>query len=630
MADKKKPSIYDDGSSSELDEYGEWVTSEPTDVSSNELDDDTLTDLETELGTFEVQPLDEAVDDLEMSFDMLDLPEEEEEFQEELNVEDILAEDDGFADDEVLLDESPEEESGVIEEIDVSDVKEASSIAVDDSSEEPEQSVSLEESAESADIEEEPAKSHDDATEVFIENLLDDSPFDDDEEEIPATQEEKKEFGEPTPSKTPTTVEEIAVVVETSDKVLSDMDESGIEEIPFDADAALFEAGIPFEAIPAEQEETLTEQVPESQEADADLPETGIPFETTVLEEAPAGETPTEQAPESQKTEIAPNLSTELLLRIAEELSSIRKELSSLKQDFLEHRVRRAEAETALTEESQRSEPVEETVPSTEADPVHSGGFFDDNGDEKIALTGDELDNILMSADFTEEAGAEVTDDFEIGTEEEVFGQEESAKVEGQVIDIEKDSEEFQRLREEGIVIPITPPPEDTSLLEPEEILQDEAVAGVNEYLDLSDAVIDEPDLQLIENPVQEPVLEGISFDDSILALGDEAFEESHVEKGLSEEPEVEIPLSEEVPTLEIPKPATEPAVYAEPVPPIEEASPSEPIVEIPSSIRDELKIVLSYMDQLLESLPEEKIEEFASSKYFDIYKKLFAELGIM
>jgi hypothetical protein len=38
----------------------------------------------------------------------------------------------------------------------------------------------------------------------------------------------------------------------------------------------------------------------------------------------------------------------------------------------------------------------------------------------------------------------------------------------------------------------------------------------------------------------------------------------------------------------------------------------------------------LSYMDQLLESLPEDKIEEFAKSQYFDSYKKLFKELGLV
>jgi hypothetical protein len=35
-------------------------------------------------------------------------------------------------------------------------------------------------------------------------------------------------------------------------------------------------------------------------------------------------------------------------------------------------------------------------------------------------------------------------------------------------------------------------------------------------------------------------------------------------------------------------------------------------------------------MDQLLASLPEEKIDEFANSKYFDSYKKLFNELGLV
>jgi hypothetical protein len=49
----------------------------------------------------------------------------------------------------------------------------------------------------------------------------------------------------------------------------------------------------------------------------------------------------------------------------------------------------------------------------------------------------------------------------------------------------------------------------------------------------------------------------------------------------------------------------------------------------IPVGLKSELKIVLSYMDQLLESLPEDKIEEFAKSEYFDTYKKLFKELGL-
>jgi hypothetical protein len=45
---------------------------------------------------------------------------------------------------------------------------------------------------------------------------------------------------------------------------------------------------------------------------------------------------------------------------------------------------------------------------------------------------------------------------------------------------------------------------------------------------------------------------------------------------------------------------------------------------------KKELQVVLSYMDRLLESLPDEKIEEFARSKQFDVYKKVFKELGLV
>ena len=34
-------------------------------------------------------------------------------------------------------------------------------------------------------------------------------------------------------------------------------------------------------------------------------------------------------------------------------------------------------------------------------------------------------------------------------------------------------------------------------------------------------------------------------------------------------------------------------------------------------------------MDQLLDNLPEEKIAEFARSEHFELYKKLFVELGL-
>ena len=50
---------------------------------------------------------------------------------------------------------------------------------------------------------------------------------------------------------------------------------------------------------------------------------------------------------------------------------------------------------------------------------------------------------------------------------------------------------------------------------------------------------------------------------------------------------------------------------------------------EIPDDLKNDIKSVLVYMDQLLDSLPEEKIAEFARSEHFELYKKLFTELGL-
>jgi hypothetical protein len=57
--------------------------------------------------------------------------------------------------------------------------------------------------------------------------------------------------------------------------------------------------------------------------------------------------------------------------------------------------------------------------------------------------------------------------------------------------------------------------------------------------------------------------------------------------------------------------------------------SPSDGGTGIPDNLKDEIRTVLKYMDHLLEALPDEKIQEFASSDYFVMYKKLFEDLGL-
>jgi hypothetical protein len=66
------------------------------------------------------------------------------------------------------------------------------------------------------------------------------------------------------------------------------------------------------------------------------------------------------------------------------------------------------------------------------------------------------------------------------------------------------------------------------------------------------------------------------------------------------------------------------------PAPPRVPADEGDPALQgVPQRFKQELRTVLSYMDILLESLPEEKIEEFARSEHFEPYKKLFKELGL-
>jgi len=50
----------------------------------------------------------------------------------------------------------------------------------------------------------------------------------------------------------------------------------------------------------------------------------------------------------------------------------------------------------------------------------------------------------------------------------------------------------------------------------------------------------------------------------------------------------------------------------------------------VPEETLAELKKLLGYMDRLLEALPEEKIDEFARSEYFELYRKIFEFFGLV
>ncbi|KPJ83033.1 MAG: hypothetical protein AMS17_18215, partial [Spirochaetes bacterium DG_61] len=51
--------------------------------------------------------------------------------------------------------------------------------------------------------------------------------------------------------------------------------------------------------------------------------------------------------------------------------------------------------------------------------------------------------------------------------------------------------------------------------------------------------------------------------------------------------------------------------------------------ITIDQTLYNDITVILKYMDNLLGELPEEKIEEFAKSKYFSLYKEVFEKLNL-
>jgi len=61
-----------------------------------------------------------------------------------------------------------------------------------------------------------------------------------------------------------------------------------------------------------------------------------------------------------------------------------------------------------------------------------------------------------------------------------------------------------------------------------------------------------------------------------------------------------------------------------------DEAGAEKSVQPLPQETMADLKKLLGYLDRLLESLPEEKIDEFARSEYFELYRKIFEFLDLV
>ena len=423
---------------------------------------------------------------------------------------------------------------------------------------------------------------------------------------------------------------------------------------------------------------------------------------------------------------------SDILNSIADELAVLRQEISMLKSDLENMKKSGIIASSDSTDKNEK--------PSSN----ESAFFSDTSDDDTIALSGDELSNILNTADFTEEEVEEIqeTEPCEEPVEEEDRSSDdilysdddeesnnglpqidfESEQLEEPKIDeIEFDNEPEQQLPDE-IEVPVT---EDAVDEEPEEVLQEEAevvptvdddifgepstesiediFADKEETIDEEEVafVTSEPELEETEEslvPTQEDLdtTEGLDdvdepdnaeeeiTDDSteamfesnqwedestlaaaaatgiattavVAAIADEINEDESVldsDETISDEIDIEDDEVEEIApeeTLQENVPCEEnldvdedldttdeelDSAITEITPEPEESlpepeEPSSQASQIPDDLKRDIKSVLAYMDQLLDNLPEDKIAEFARSEHFELYKKLFTELGL-
>ena len=418
------------------------------------------------------------------------------------------------------------------------------------------------------------------------------------------------------------------------------------------------------------------------------------------------------------------NMGNSLLEKIVNELSELRSEMASLKQEL---------NTIKSTSEEQEKQVEEEIISIPES---QSTGFFADDGeDETIALSGDELNNILNSADFTEEIVDESTVQEEITPESNISETEEM--IENEVIENEiteeSDSEEIaieEDLISDDLSIDDSIIEENTieSQIEiqdadinqeneeiiienddeEEEIQPDEILSVTDETfydddnspaLDISNEEIVEPELCNInfedetENDIPQELPEEELADDFVVDSSTTDFLEENstnstdvvqeemelVEDGNIEEEVAEVENDDILNALDEEddfndEPATEvfnsqwdslditsedetdsqendnPIAITmeelanarmlaesqenEPIAPVvsEEVvseKPASTVDNLSEDLKQDVKSVLEYMDKLLINLPEEKIKEFAASDHFEVYRKLFSELGL-
>lgn len=428
--------------------------------------------------------------------------------------------------------------------------------------------------------------------------------------------------------------------------------------------------------------------------------ETAEKSETTQQENSPAEEKSTEEkiadATSGKDNEIAASTNA-ILSQIVSELASLKTEISGLKNEVEEIKSKGPEIPEAP--EANENSPATETNKNT--------GFFSENGeDDTIALSVDELDNILNNAEMVNDDSEKEKDSLTENNDDNIF--EEPAVPENEFEETISDNNDLlpdytydDGEKEEDIFVPKAeeigeaqtqidfgnldeeeqksdsePKTDDSSsddstltnddfsigdfsfddddktenansnVADTAESAEPEESSSENETISLDEAPAENAEdltkeqdekAESLDSPVDEPFnfgSETTAEDETSASENKESDETAEPEK--SEEKSVSI-SNEELDNLLAPDPSINDSLTDENLNYLasdkelvkDETQEEDSESSIPGNLKKEIKSVLSYMDQLLENLPEDKIAEFAQSEQFETYKKLFKELGL-
>jgi hypothetical protein len=358
-------------------------------------------------------------------------------------------------------------------------------------------------------------------------------------------------------------------------------------------------------------------------------------FETIESESIETDETPANRKSVPKAAATSKNATDAILKQIASELSALKIEVNALKADIeaLKSRSFARGADGIIDDTGEDfsiklDKSLDESLDDNPSDgnlEKAGAGFFNDGGeDETIALSGDELQNILTNSEFPDEDGAPDTQDivsdqfFDISEEKEMFIRDESEPL-GGLPEIDFENEKLEEPELDDFKFDETADGDDTL---PDEI----EIPGNDDILVESSG---DDGWHEIDESAEFEEINDIPCIDDIVTVDNDAAE------FLAKEPEsvpgaaakiVEQGAEEELddtPTEKVFEKQWGPTAQRE-TPDLENGDSG-----IDRHLVEQIKTVLTYMDQLLENLPEKKIEEFAHSEHFESYKKLFNELGI-